>query len=124
MIQGKRMLPAGSSILRPRNTSVYCGEYVILGKSPCSAVTNVGRDFKAHAERAGIKFTAKFTVHTFRKTCAQNRADRLPANVVKFYLGHSDMNTTNKFYCIVDQSHLDLTRNVMDEMLENGKKAE
>jgi len=84
-------------------------------------VNNVGRDFKAHAQRAGIKFTAKFTVHTFRKTCAQNWADRLPANVVKYYLGHSDMNTTNKFYSIVDQSHLNLTRNVMDEMLESGK---
>ena len=31
-------------------------------------------------------------------------------------------NTTNKFYSIVDQSHLNLTRNTMDEMLENGKK--
>ena len=40
---------------------------------------------------------------------------------MKFYLGHSDMNTTNKFYSIVDQSHLNLTRNVMDEMLESGK---
>jgi hypothetical protein len=73
-------------------------------------------------KRAGIKFTVKFTAHTFRKTCAQNWADRLPANVVKFYLGHSDMNTTNKFYSIVDQSHLNLTRNVMNEMLENGKR--
>ena len=84
-------------------------------------VNNVGRDFKVHAKRAGIEFTAKFTVYTFRKTCAQNWADRLPANVVKFYLGHSDMNTTNKFYSIVDQSHLNLTRNVMDKMLESGK---
>ena len=84
-------------------------------------VNNVARDFKVHAKRAGIEFTAKFTVHTFRKTCAQNWADRLPANVVKFYLGHSDMNTTNKFYSIVDQSHLNLTRNVMDKMLESGK---
>ena len=40
---------------------------------------------------------------------------------MKFYLGHSDMNTTNKFYSIVDKSHLTLTRNVMDEMLESGK---
>ena len=84
-------------------------------------VNNVGRDFKVHAKRAEIQFTARFTVHTFRKTCAQNWADRLPANVVKFYLGHSDMNTTNKFYSIVDKSHLTLTRNVMDEMLESGR---
>ena len=41
--------------------------------------------------------------------------------MVKFYLGHSDMNTTNKFYSIVDKSHLILTQNVMDEMLESGR---
>jgi len=32
-------------------------------------VNNVGRDFKVHAKWAGIQFTAKFTVHTFCKTC-------------------------------------------------------
>lgn len=72
-------------------------------------------------KKAQIAFTAKFTVHTFRRTCAQNLADQLSANVVKFFLGHSNMNTTNKFYGIVDQSHLNLTRNVMDEMLEKSK---
>jgi len=84
-------------------------------------VNNVLRDFKIHAKRAGIKFTAQFTVHTFRKTCAQNWADRLPANVVKFYLGHSNLNTTNRFYSIVDQSHLTMTQNAMDEMIEKGR---
>jgi integrase len=84
-------------------------------------VNNVNRDFRVHAKWAEIQFNAKFTTHTFRKTCAQNWADRLPANVVKFYLGHSNLNTTNKFYSIVDQSHLNLTKDVMDEMLEKGK---
>ena len=84
-------------------------------------VNNVLRDFKVHAKRAGIRPNSKFTVHTVRKTCAQNWADRLPANVVKFYLGHSSMSTTNKFYSIVDESHMELTQKVMDKMLEKGK---
>jgi integrase len=83
-------------------------------------VNNVGRDFKSHAKRAGLRFTASFTIHTFRKTCARNWADHLPANVVKFYLGHSNISTTNKFYSIVDESHTSRTTKVMDELL-NGK---
>jgi integrase len=81
-------------------------------------VNNVGRDFKSHAKRAGLRFNASFTIHTFRKTCAQNWADHLPANVVKFYLGHSNISTTNKFYSIVDESHTSRTTKVMDELLK------
>ncbi len=36
------------------------------------------------AKRAEIQFDAPFSIHTFRKTCAQAWADHLPANVVKF----------------------------------------
>jgi integrase len=82
-------------------------------------VNNVGRDFKSHAKRAGLRFNASFTIHTFRKTCAQNWADHLPANVVKFYLGHSNISTTNKFYSIVDESHTARTTKVMDELLND-----
>ncbi|MCP4260677.1 MAG: site-specific integrase [Planctomycetes bacterium] len=81
-------------------------------------VNNVLRDFKVHAKRAGLQFNGEFTIHTFRKTCAQNWADYLPTNVVKFYLGHSNINTTNKFYSIVDESHTARTTKVMNQMLK------
>lgn len=81
-------------------------------------VNDVGRDFKLYAKRAGLRFDGSLTIHTFRKTCAQNWADYLPANVVKFYLGHSKMDTTNKFYSIVDESHTEGTRQVMDQLLK------
>jgi len=42
----------------------------------------------------------------------------LPANVVKSYLGHSSIDTTNRFYSIVDESHVALTKQVMDRMLQ------
>jgi len=80
-------------------------------------VNNLGRDFKSHAKRAGLRFNGSFTIHTFRKTCAQNWADYLPANVVKFYLGHSKIETTNRFYSIVDESHTARTKQVMDDLL-------
>ncbi len=64
-----------------------------------------------------------FTVHTFRKTCAQNWADWLPANVVKFFLGHNNLNTTNRFYSIVDDSHMVWTKQAMDKMLKSGKES-
>ena len=81
-------------------------------------VNNVLRDFRIHAKRAGIQFNGEFTIHTFRKSCAQNWADRLPANVVKFYLGHSKLETTNRFYSIVDESHTAWTKRAMDKMLK------
>ena len=80
---------------------------------------HVRRELKNHARRAGIRFNAKFSIHTFRKTCAQNWADYLPPNVVKFYLGHSDMNTTNRFYSVVDESHTTRTKQVMDNLLNS-----
>ncbi len=43
-----------------------------------------------------------------------------PANVVKFYLGHSSMSTTNKYYSIVDESHMEMTQKVMDKMLQGA----
>ncbi len=81
-------------------------------------VNNVGRDFKRHTKIADIKFDGHFSIHTFRKSCAQNWADYLPANVVKFFLGHSTLSTTNRFYSIVDESHATLTKTTMDALLK------
>ncbi len=86
-------------------------------------VNNVLRDFRQHAKRAGLVFDGEFSIHTFRESCAQSWADHLPANVVKYYLGHSSMNVTNQFYSIVDESHMALTRQKMDRLLGNGTNA-
>ncbi|MCP4452141.1 MAG: hypothetical protein GY809_11815, partial [Planctomycetes bacterium] len=83
-------------------------------------VNNVGRDFERHARIADIRFDGHFSIHTFRKSCAQNWADYLPANVVKFFLGHSTLSTTNRFYSIVDESHATLTKTTMDALLKTG----
>jgi integrase len=84
---------------------------------------NVLRDFRVHARKAKIgPDDGKLTFHDLRKSCAQNWADRLPANVVKHYLGHSDIATTNVYYSKVDDLHMDYTTKVMDEMLETEKQ--
>jgi hypothetical protein len=50
-------------------------------------INNVRRTFRTHLKRAGIKATAKLSPHTFRKSCCQNWADRLPMNVVRLARG-------------------------------------
>jgi integrase len=86
--------------------------------NPRWMMNHVRREFLIHVKRAEIKPNGSFTVHTLRKCCAQNWADYLPANVVKFYMGHSSIETTNRYYSIVDESHLLRTREAMDKMLK------
>jgi integrase len=84
-------------------------------------VNNVLRNFKAHVKRAGIKPVGKFTVHTLRKCCGQNWADNLPMNVVKEFMGHSDISTTAEFYNIVDRQHEQKAAEVVQELLVGNK---
>ena len=82
---------------------------------------NVLRDFKADYKRAGIKPNGKLTVHTLRKCCGQNWADRLPMNVVKELMGHSDIATTDKFYSTVSEHHLEQASRVTDDLLSKSE---
>ena len=84
-------------------------------------VNNVLRNFKSHVKRAGIKPVGKFTVHTLRKCCGQNWADKLPMNVVQQFLGHSDISTTAKFYSKVDRDHEEKAAQIVQELLDNNK---
>ncbi len=68
-------------------------------------INNVNREFKRHYKRAGIIPVGTFTVHTLRKCCAQNWADRLPMNVVQNLMGHSKAETTLEYHSQVDNYH-------------------
>ena len=81
-------------------------------------VNNVRRTFHIHLRRAGIKATAKLSLHTLRKSCCQNWADRLPMNVVKELAGHADIATTAAYYSQVDEDHQKKAAQVIDELLE------
>jgi len=81
-------------------------------------VNNVHRTVRTHLRRAGIKPTAKLSLHTFRKSCCQNWADHLPMNVTKELMGHSNITTTAKFYSTVDEDHQRKAARVIDELLK------
>lgn len=68
-------------------------------------VNNVMRDVRSHAKRAGLKLDGTLTIHSFRKSCGQNWANNLPMNVVKEYMGLSEIKTTAEFCTTVSQDH-------------------
>jgi len=59
--------------------------------------TDVGRSFRRYRYQSGIK--QKFTLHTLRHTCAtQLLLKSFPINAIQEILGHSDLETTTKYY--------------------------
>jgi len=84
---------------------------------------NVLRDFQRRVKQAGIETAGKnLTVHTLRKCCIQNWANTLPMNVVKELAGHSDIETTNRFYSTVDETHMKAAAQLGDDLLKTDLK--
>ena len=62
-------------------------------------VNNVLRDTRRYLRKAGAILTAPFTLHTLRKSFAQNHADAgTPPKTLAALLGHSTVKTTMEFY--------------------------
>jgi len=62
-------------------------------------VNNIVRDMAKHARRAKLKLTAQLTVHTLRKSFAQNHASAgTPCATLKSLMGHASITTTEKYY--------------------------
>ncbi len=83
-------------------------------------INNVLRNFKARYKRAGIKPVGELTVHTLRKCAGQNWADYMPINVVKEWMGHSDISTTQEFYNQVDKDHEAKAALLIQNLLDTG----
>jgi integrase len=79
---------------------------------------NTLRAFKSHVKRAGIIPDGVLTIHTLRKNAAQNWADCLPMNVVKEFMGHADIATTQEFYSQVDAYHEQLAATKIQDKLD------
>lgn len=85
---------------------------------------NVLRDFKEHCRKAGIKPNGQLCLHTLRKNSNQNLLDAgLPLKVVQHILGHSNPETTLKYYSQVDQYHLEQVRQVVDNRRSDTKES-
>lgn len=79
---------------------------------------NVLRDFKLHCRKAGIKpkLNEQLCLHTLRKNTAQTLANAgLPVRVLQHILGHSNPQTTLKYYSQVDPHHLEQVKRVVDK---------
>jgi len=82
---------------------------------------NIIRNFHRRVKWAGIETNDKeLTVHVLRKCCGQNWANTLPMNVVKEFMGHSSIDTTEKFYSTVDDDHFDKAKETMNDLLEKA----
>jgi len=81
---------------------------------------NMQRDYKKRLRRADINSGGKtLTIHTLRKCCCQNWVDGgLPINVVKKFMGHSSITTTQTYYCVVDDSHMTKAAALQNKILD------
>jgi len=62
-------------------------------------INNVLRSMRSHIKKAGVKVTAKLTLHTLRKSFAQNHANGgTPSATLKALMGHSSITTTEQYY--------------------------
>jgi integrase len=113
--------------------------FVLMGKQGCQRIrdkwqkyreqgrpwlnqywsNNVIRNFHRRVKWAGIEPNGKeLTVHVLRKCCGQNWANTLPMNVVKEFMGHSSIDTTERFYSTVDDDHFDKATETMNYLLK------
>jgi len=82
---------------------------------------NVLRDFKLHCQKAGIKLRGKLTIHALRKNTGQTLGNAgLPLKVAQQILGHSNSETTLKYYSQVDPHHLGQVKQIFENRYEAG----
>lgn len=67
------------------------------------SVKNISRNFSFLCKRAGVDRYAK-PLHTLRKSCITDWAKHFSAHVVKQWAGHSDLNTTDRYYLQVSEA--------------------
>lgn len=84
---------------------------------------NIIRSFHRRVKQAGINPVGKkLTVHVLRKCCIQNWRNNLPENVVKAWGGHSNIETTDRFYSTVDEMHYEAAIKFGDNLLATDLK--
>jgi len=80
---------------------------------------NVLRNFRAACRRIGIKVDTSLTLHCLRKSYAQNLADNgTPISTLKSLMGHSDIQTTSKFYLQSTDANEQRACQALDRIME------
>lgn len=81
-------------------------------------MNNVLRDTKQYTRKARFDVAAPLTLHTFRKSFAQNHADSgTPPRTLARLLGHSDVRVTMEFYNRVTDANERAALQTMDRLL-------
>ena len=77
-------------------------------------VNNLIRDLDLLCSRAGV---SPFTLHDLRRSCITNWARKLPIQTVQHLAGHSNMETTRKYYLSVQQDDLAVARELQSKLM-------
>ena len=78
---------------------------------------NVLREFNTIRRRAGV---GPCTIHDLRRSSITNWARKLPAHMVRKLAGHSSLDTTMKYYLIVQETDLRRAKDIGDDVLNAG----
>ena len=133
----ERTIPLPPTTLDMLEATEAESRYVVLSKDQCNATVNrwqnnrqswkwqnalynAGREFERHLRKAEIKAEPSETlsIHTLRKSCILNWAHELPMIVTKELAGHSNIATTQKYYCQVDPYHRAKAAEVIEKLLK------
>jgi len=77
-------------------------------------VNNLLRDLGVICRRIGIE---EFTLHDLRRSCITNWAKKLPIQIVQKLAGHSNMETTRKYYLSVQETDMNLARQIQSKLM-------
>ncbi len=84
---------------------------------------NLLRDTKAYLRKAGVELTAPFTLHTFRKSFAQNHADAgTPPRTLARLLGHSNTRVTMQFYQKATDANEQAAAEAMNHLFDRNRR--
>ena len=84
-----------------------------------AVLTNVNKNFKSIAHRAGV---VKVTLHDLRRSCITHWARKIAAPIVQALAGHSDINTTLRYYVSIREPDMAEAREVTAQVLRIGQK--
>ncbi|MHC4698243.1 MAG: tyrosine-type recombinase/integrase [Planctomycetota bacterium] len=87
-------------------------------------MNNFLRDTKRYIRKAGVELMAPFTLHTLRKSFAQNHADAgTPPRTLAKLLGHSSARVTMEFYNCVTDANERIAAHTMNRILSGRKRS-
>jgi len=77
-------------------------------------INNLIRDLKVMCRQAAVN---PFTFHDLRRSCITNWSKKLPIQAVQHLAGHSSMETTRRYYLSVQESDLNIARQVQSQVM-------